>query len=80
MIFLIEDDKGNKFGGFVSSKIDKIDYYISDSNAFVFSFESNGRLDEPMKFDATSEGEEYGIFKLGCQNSNYLFHKITLFR
>ena len=48
LIFLIETDENIKFGGFISSKIDKYyPYFISDENAFVFTFKDN----KPMKFN-----------------------------
>ncbi|BFU20522.1 trichohyalin, putative [Entamoeba histolytica] len=46
IIIIIEDSKGNQFGGYVNSKIDKVDYFINDSKSFVFSLESNGRNEE----------------------------------
>ncbi|EKE37826.1 hypothetical protein ENU1_184820 [Entamoeba nuttalli P19] len=39
---IIENEEGNKFGGCVNSKVDG---YIYDLNSFVFSLESNGRLE-----------------------------------
>ena len=57
LIFIIEDTKGNKFGGYIDATIDKIRYYgradtiITDSKSFVFSLESNGRLDDMKKFN-----------------------------
>ncbi|BFU21899.1 trichohyalin, putative [Entamoeba histolytica] len=50
IIIIIEDSKGNKFGGYVNSKIDK-DEWISDSKSFVFSLESNERNEGMKKFD-----------------------------
>ncbi|BFU23339.1 predicted protein [Entamoeba histolytica] len=53
IIIIIEDEEGNKFGGYVNEKIDKIGYcgYINDSKSFVFSLESNGRIEGMMKYD-----------------------------
>ncbi|BFU22431.1 trichohyalin, putative [Entamoeba histolytica] len=51
LIIIIEDSKGNKFGGYVNSKIDKVDKWISDSKSFLFSLESKGRMKRMMKFD-----------------------------
>ena len=55
LVFVIEDENNNKFGGYLNEKIDKIcegfwNSNISDSNAFVFSLQSNGRLNGMMKF------------------------------
>ena len=52
LMFVIEDDKNNKFGGYITSQI-KCQTWITDSNAFVFSLKSNGRLDRMMKFNIT---------------------------
>ncbi|BFU20639.1 TLD, putative [Entamoeba histolytica] len=51
IIIIIEDEEGNKFGGYVNSKINKVDKWISDSKSFVFSLESKGRIEGMMKFD-----------------------------
>ena len=62
LIFVIEDEEDQKFGGYLNSKIDKVFSYndegyrcgdgtIKDENAFVFSLQSNGRLNEMMKFE-----------------------------
>ncbi|BFU23053.1 predicted protein [Entamoeba histolytica] len=50
IIIIIEDEDGNKFGGYVNSKIDKY-CYINDSKSFVFSLKSNGRMKGMKKFD-----------------------------
>ncbi|BFU24681.1 trichohyalin, putative [Entamoeba histolytica] len=41
IIIIIEDEEGNKFGGYVDSKIDKVgaDDWINDSKSFVFSLD-----------------------------------------
>ncbi|BFU24112.1 predicted protein [Entamoeba histolytica] len=51
LIIIIEDTKGNKFGGYVNSKVDKVNSYINDSKSFVFSLDSNGRIEGMKKFD-----------------------------
>ncbi|BFU21509.1 trichohyalin, putative [Entamoeba histolytica] len=51
IIIIIEDEDGNKFGGYVNEKIDKVDECIYDSKSFVFSLESKGRMKGMMKFD-----------------------------
>ncbi|BFU21552.1 trichohyalin, putative [Entamoeba histolytica] len=67
LIIIIEDEDGNKFGGYVNSKVDKVDDYTNDSKSFVFSLESNGRM---MKFDI--KHPEYA-FTLFNQSHNRLF-------
>ena len=63
LLFLITDTNGNKFGGYINTKIDKLSQYgvkdgmrcINDPKSFVFNLESNGRLNEMMKFDVKPE-------------------------
>ena len=51
LLFLIEDTIGNTFGGFLKRKIEKEATWINDSNAFLFTLRSNGRIDEMMKYE-----------------------------
>ena len=51
LIFIVEDYDGNKFGEYLHSKITAWDTTIADSNAFMFSLKSNGRLNGMMKFE-----------------------------
>ncbi|BFU26492.1 trichohyalin, putative [Entamoeba histolytica] len=67
IIIIIEDEEGNKFGGYVSEKIDKVSR-IYDSKSFVFSLDSKGRIYEMKKFDI--EDKRYA-FKLYNQSNNY---------
>ncbi|EDR27209.1 hypothetical protein EDI_045730 [Entamoeba dispar SAW760] len=59
---IIEDEDGNKFGGYVNMKIDNVGCRINDSNAFVFSLESNGRIQEMMKFDIKDPQYAFGLY------------------
>ncbi|BFU26540.1 predicted protein [Entamoeba histolytica] len=70
LIIIIEDEEGNKFGGYVNSKIDKIDEWLYDSHSFVFSLESKGRMKGMKKFDIKLP--EYA-FCLYNQSDNCLF-------
>ncbi|BFU24413.1 trichohyalin, putative [Entamoeba histolytica] len=70
LIIIIEDEDGNKFGGYVNSKIDEVNDYINDSQSFVFSLESKGRIEGMKKFDIRQP--EYAFY-LDNQTNNYLF-------
>ncbi|BFU25791.1 trichohyalin, putative [Entamoeba histolytica] len=70
IIIIIEDEDGNKFGGYVNSKIDKVDDYIYDSKSFLFSLESNGRIEGMKKFDIKEPQHAFILFN---QSDNYLF-------
>ncbi|BFU24563.1 trichohyalin, putative [Entamoeba histolytica] len=61
IIIIIEDEDGNKFGGYVNEKIDKVDGDINDSKSFLFSLESNGRIEEMMKFDIIFQEDAFGL-------------------
>ena len=70
-VILIEDTKGNKFGGYFNSKVNSIKSYNSyDLNAFVFNLKSNGRLTEMMKFEITNPNKSFRIYS---SSSNWLF-------
>ncbi|BFU23146.1 trichohyalin, putative [Entamoeba histolytica] len=67
---IIEDTKGNKFGGYVNSKIDKVGGFINDSQSFVFSLESNGRMKRMKKFDIKQPQCAFCLFN---QSDDILF-------
>ena len=67
LIFVVEDTMNNKYGGYISSSINKYNDYINDSNAFVFSLKSNGRINGMRKFDITQP--QYAIFMYQKSNS-----------
>ena len=61
IVFICEDKKGNKFGGFINATIDKIAShekweYVKDPQSFLFSLRSNERLNGMMKFESIEEG------------------------
>ena len=62
LIFLIETDDNIKFGGFISSKIDKYypPYFVYDEKAFVFTFKDN----KPMKFNIKKDWRKDHAFYL----------------
>ena len=68
LLFLIEFENINiKFGGFISSKIDK--FYpssISDENAFIFTFKDN----KPMKFNIKKDKKDKAFYL--CHKSDSL--------
>ncbi|BFU21579.1 trichohyalin, putative [Entamoeba histolytica] len=70
IIIIIEDEEGNKFGGYVNSKVDKVCHDIKDSKSFVFSLESNGRNEGMKKFDIKEPQYAFCLFK---QSDNCLF-------
>ena len=70
LVFLVEDNDGNKFGGYLSAYIDKKQTgswswgaNIRDPNAFVFSLRSNGRI---------TQGN--GMMKFEIKNTNYGYY------
>ncbi|GAB1218781.1 hypothetical protein ENUP19_0003G0069 [Entamoeba nuttalli] len=70
IIIIIEDEEGNKFGGYVNEKIDKDDGWINDPKSFVFSLESKGRIEGMMKFDVKRPQRAFKIYN---KSHNCLF-------
>ena len=70
IIIIIEDTEGNKFGGYISSTIDKCNSYISDKNAFLFSLQSNERLSGMKRFEIKDSQK---AFYLGSSSDVDLF-------
>ena len=70
LLFMIDDVENNRFGGYISSKITNSDIYINDSNAFIFSLKSNGRLNHPMKFPINNS--EFAFTSITA-NDRYIF-------
>ena len=50
LLFMIDDDQNNRFGGYISSEITSSDKFINDPDAFIFSLRSNKRLSQPTQF------------------------------
>ena len=70
LVFIVEDTEGNKFGGYIDAIIDKYWDFdtqtrITDSKSFVFSLESNGRLNGMKKFNI-----EYPQYAVGLYNKS----------
>ena len=59
LLFMIDDDQNNRFGGYISSKIIDHDTYINDPDAFIFSLRSNGRLNRPTQFKIKYPGNAF---------------------
>ncbi|BFU26113.1 trichohyalin, putative [Entamoeba histolytica] len=70
IIIIIEDEDGNKFGGYVNSKIDEVESCINDSKSFIFSLKSNGRMKGMMKFDIKQPQHAFNLYN---QSHKYLF-------
>ena len=84
LMFVIEDTNKNKFGGYITSKIDKYDSDINDFNSFVFSLKSNNRINGMMKFEIQSNYSQYA-FRLYDKSDSYLFgigcgHDIRIYK
>ena len=72
LIFLIEDIHGNTFGGYLDAEITKVDTYIQDPNAFLFTLKSNRRLDGFKRYPILSAYNQY-VFCLHNKNHSLLF-------
>ncbi|BFU23990.1 TLD, putative [Entamoeba histolytica] len=70
IIIIIDYENGNKFGGYVNEKIDKVDDDIYDSKQFVFSLNSNGIMKRVKKFDIKQQQHAFYLYN---QSSDCLF-------
>ena len=61
-ILLIEDTNGNKFGCYHQAQLTQTAGYVHDSNAFVFSLSSNGRLDGMKKFPINNPNKPMRLY------------------
>ena len=76
LIFLIEDRDGEKFGYYLNTEI--IDKYRcdikTDDKSFHFNLQSNGRLQQPMKFEI--KDLKYGGYKLWGKSDSYFLIRL----
>ena len=65
VVFIIEDDRGEKFGYYLNCEISDnyVDWSCSDDKSFLFNLESNGRLPQPMKFEIKNPKQGYVRYK-----------------
>ena len=71
LMFLVSDTKGNKFGYYLASKIKPNTFNKwkkTTSNSFLFSLESNGRLNKMMKFEIKNTSNGYILCKQESKN------------
>ena len=66
IVFLIEDEDGEKFGYYLNTQITNEKYAgimprQTDSKSFEFNLQSNGRLKQPMKFEIRNINEGYKV-------------------
>ncbi|ELP94595.1 hypothetical protein EIN_497550 [Entamoeba invadens IP1] len=55
LLFVIESVDGEKYGGYVKESIHEQGVYVKDENAFVFTFNTKGRLESPLMFKMKKE-------------------------
>ncbi|ELP86050.1 hypothetical protein EIN_446470 [Entamoeba invadens IP1] len=71
LLFLVEDNNNNKFGGVFTEKVDRTNEYIEDTDAFIFSLIRKGKFN-PKKFELKSD-ESKDAFTLCGSRGDYLF-------
>ena len=69
-VIMIYDTNGNVFGAYINTKIYKMNGFISDPNAFLFSLKSNERLETPMKFPIKKSDDAILIYS---ESTSWLF-------
>ena len=66
LMFVVEDINNNKFGYSLTSLMNQsLNNWTNDSNAFMFSLKSNGRVNGMYKFEINSNQS----------NMNWIYHK-----
>ena len=80
LTFLIEDHSGNKFGYYLSTKIQKYGRWIPTSaSTFLFSLENKGKSDMAMKYEIRFQCQGYWLYPK--KNSNLIeLGDITLYK
>ena len=71
LLFIIEDNDGNKFGEYLHAKVTGWNKWVNDDKAFIFSLKSNGRLDGIKKFEIKNS---QNVFKLWNDCYSNLFY------
>ena len=71
IIIIINDMNGNIFGGFIKNEIKKQNEWIKDENSFLFTLESNERI-ERMKYEILKEKSDNTFIIFG-NDFDYLF-------
>ena len=70
LLFVIEDEEGNRFGGYVDAVIDNyqlieneylVGESVTDPKAFVFTLKSNGRMNGMMKFNVKYDSTDWAF-------------------
>ena len=84
LIFLIESDDGDKFGGYVTATINGTGSWIKDENSFVFSLKKMNEIEKRMKFEIKENCAENAfymdsksndnLFKMGYYNYYYNYY------
>ena len=66
LLFVIEDEEGEKFGYYLNSQIvKKYDELIKiDNKSFLFNLQSNGRIEQPRKYEILQTCCGYYLFEV----------------
>ena len=71
LVFLIEDEDGEKFGYYLNTEVVEKHWNKTDNKSFEFNLQSNGRLPNPMKFEI-KDLEEGGYLLFSKSNKDNL--------
>ncbi|ELP84201.1 hypothetical protein EIN_258950 [Entamoeba invadens IP1] len=83
LLFLVEDDNRNIFGGVLYEKVVKEKEFVGSQRFFVFSLERNGIVN-PRKYELKGSNNQYAFY-LYCKSHECLFgfgggHAIGVFK
>ncbi|KAL7714406.1 TLDc domain-containing protein [Entamoeba marina] len=62
LYFISFDNKGNIFGNYINTCIDRIGSWIPDSNMFLFSLRNVNHTKTPIQYFPNKIGKKYGLF------------------
>ena len=72
VVVIVETEDNILFGGYINTTITNTNDWIVDDKAFVFSLKSNGRLQQPEKYQIQTK-ECNDVFDLFDDNNEKLF-------
>ena len=86
LLFIIEDEKGRKFGGYVNAEITKSHEWIYDEHAFVFTLVNNDKIEPEMfpckdpshAFMSSDRNTQNFLLLMGGQDNPFAGEDITL--
>ena len=64
-VIITEDTDNNKFGGYLTTQVTKSESWHNDSNSFIFSLQSNGRINGMKQFKIKNSDNAFWLCNRG---------------